>query len=247
MSADPAIAGPALEIFDIEIGETQGFYRVVLPNGAVAEGSSAHCLGYLHGLMLWDLKQSHAGNPMVHGATVVIDGKRLLIVAGKGTGKSTLALGLMAMGHDVEGDEHLVIGQDGVIARPRSLRIKPHSLEMVGDLPPSVWQSPSYRTPYGMRLYAVSPALFGRPWRITPGPLHSLVFAEANHGGLSIATPMSADEAFRRLMENGYFLEGGIVQMAGRLRRMVAETPAYLLRLGSISSAEWHLKAIAGS
>jgi hypothetical protein len=244
---DPVIEGLPLEVVDIPIEETQGFYRLELPSGKLVEGTSTHCIDVFHGLMIADLLKSHTGHPTIHAASVVIGGKRLLIAGGKGAGKSTLALYLLSRGHEVEGDEHLVILGDKVVARPRTLRIKPDTFRLLKGLPPAVQTTPFYPTWHGAPLHAVSPALFGRPWRISPGRLDAIVFAEANHGGRSLATPLPANDAFARLVANAYFLKSGIAQMAGRLRALAVSIPAYKLRLGDLTSAEWHLKTLVGS
>jgi hypothetical protein len=98
----------------------------------------------------------------------------------------------------------------------------------------------------GAPVHAVSPALFGRPWRITVGKLDGIVFAEPNHGGRSRVVPLPPEEAFSRLVANAYFLRAGIAQMAGRLRALALEVPSFLLWLGDLISAEWHLKSLAG-
>ena len=247
LEIDPVIEGLPLEVVDIPIVETQGFYRFELRSGKLVEGTSIHCIDVFHGLLIADLLKSHSGHPTIHAATVDIGGKRLLIAGGKGAGKSTLALYLLSRGHEVEGDEHLVILGDTAVARPRTLRIKPDTFRLLEGLPPAVRSAPAYPTWSGAPLHAVSPALFGRPWRISPGKLDAIVFAEANHGGRSLAVPIPADVAFGQLVANTYFLKSGIAQMAGRLRVLATSIPAYALRLGDLSSAEWHLKALVGS
>jgi hypothetical protein len=238
----PSIAGAALEPFDIEVGESFGFFSLRLPNGVFTEGTSAHCIGVLHGLMLWDTLQTHEGRPMIHGATVIVDGRRLLIVGEKGTGKSTLVLHLLTKGHDVEGDEHLLIADSHVVVRPRTLRIKPDSLSVVSGLPAALRSSPWLPAWNGARFYSVDPAVFGRPWRIAPGPLDAILFARSNHGGRSHIAPISQQEAFAGLLRQAYLLKTGVSGMAARLRRLVGETPVGLLSLGDLDTAEWHIK-----
>jgi hypothetical protein len=176
---------------------------------------------------------------------VLIDGRRLLITGDKGTGKTTLALFLLQRGYTVEGDEHQLILPDAVVARPRTLRVKPQSISMIEGLPPAIARSPLYPMQNGTPVYAVNPAIFGRPWRITRGPLHGIVFARSNHGGRSLAERLPVDDTFGLLMANNHFLKSGFAQIAGRLRRLAHETPGYLLRLGDLGSAEWHLRMIA--
>ncbi|MBL8579971.1 MAG: hypothetical protein JNK47_22430 [Mesorhizobium sp.] len=238
---DPELEDMTLTPIDIEVTESEGFYRMPLPNGPVIEGTSGHCMDVLHGLLISDLLKAYPGYPLIHGATMRIGANRILVAGGKGAGKSTLALYMLSRGHDVEGDEHLLVLPDAVVARPRTLRIKPNTLKILDGLPPSIASSPVQSLWNGTAVHSVSPSLFGRPWRIAQGSLAGMFFAEANHGGRSIARRISVEEAFARLVANTYFLKSGIAGMASRLRLLALGTPAYLLQLGDLASAEWHL------
>src|SRR5207253_2106365 len=129
----------------------------------------------LHELMFWDHLQSHAAWAMIHGATVMVGGKRLLLIGDKGQGKSTLALYLLTRGHAVEGDEHLAVGNETVFTRPRALRIKPGTLALMQGLPEAIYRAPRIETWDGLSVHAVDPSLFGRPWRIAEGRLDAAV------------------------------------------------------------------------
>jgi hypothetical protein len=246
METRPEIVGAPLEPVDLEFRLSDGFLTADLPNGARPAGTSRHMLDALHGLVLWDHLKSHSDWPMVHGATFIVDGKRLLLVGDKGQGKSTLALHLLLGGHRIEGDEHLSVGEATVVVRPRTLRIKPGSLVLL-NAPSLLRDAPSIDTWDGIPVYAVDPSRFGQPWRIEEGPLDACIVIDANHGGRSICRPISADACFRALMSHGYFGPSNIVRLTARLRRLAAQTRAYSLHLGSLNEAEWHLKSVAAA
>lgn len=242
---DPEIEGRSLEPVDIHIERRHGFLSAVFPNGVIAEGTSRHVVGMLHGLIWWDLSQSHPGCPLIHGASVVLNGRRFVITGDKGAGKTTLMLALLRAGHDVEGDEHVVLEPDGAIARPRTLRVKPGSLRVVSGLPAGIEQSPTIDLWEGGSIHSINPAIFGRPWIVRSGGLDGLVFIAANHGGRSVVARLSANDAFQRLMGTVMFPGKSILSETVRVRRLVAEAPAFELRLGDLTQAEFHLRQIA--
>jgi len=237
--------GRTLEVVDVILERSHGFLTGVLPNGTLVGGTSRHVLGMLHGFIMWDLAQSHPTSPLIHGATVVIEGKRFVITGDKGAGKTTLMLSLLAAGIEVEGDEHLVLEPETVIARPRTLRVKPGTFRLLKGLPASIAETPTIDIWEGGYIHAVSPRLFGRPWVVRPGSLDGIVFLEPNHGGRSVAVPISANEAFRRLMRTVYFPRVSVLAETVRLRRLVAEVPAYALRLGDLTGSQFHLHQLA--
>jgi len=176
-----------------------------------------------------------------------VGGKRLLVVGDKGAGKSTLMLHMLARGHDVEGDEHLVVLDGEVVARPRRLRIKPNSLELVSGLPQGVLQSPVLADWAGLKLLSVDPAVFGRPWDIRQGRLDAILFARANRGGVSRLRPISFDESFKQLRANGYLFRSSVGLATARLRALAQQTPAFELRLGTLNSAETQITRLVGA
>lgn len=245
MEATPDLPEVELEMVDIEVVARDGFLAATLPNGRLIEGTANHLLGALHGLVLNDVIASEHGAPLLHGATVVVGGRRLLLVAHKGAGKSTLSLHLALHGHGVEGDEHLVVRAAEVVARPRTLRLKSGTLSLIAGLPAAILDAPSVANWDGGLIRAVSPALAAGTWVIRPGPLAGIVFLVANHGGRSAARRIGIEDAFRRLMREVLLPPGGVAVAAGRIRQLSQATPAYQLLLGDLETAEWHLANIA--
>jgi len=245
MEAAPTLVGSALVPVDLEVHDVEGFCRLRLPNGFLVEGSPTQVLSALHGLVLRDLWEGEPGAPLVHGASVIAGDRRLLLVGHKGCGKTTLSLHLVARGYAVEGDEQVVLRELEVIARPRTLRVKPGTLSLVKDVPASAWEAPSIEAWDGTPIRAISPAIAGRVWRIAPGPLDAIVFLVANHGARSVARLLTTKEAFTRLMGETLLPPTGIAAAAARLRRLVLGTPCFEMMLGDLITAEWHINNIA--
>lgn len=245
MEIAPEIVGRELEVVDIPITILHGQLSMALPDGRMVEGSADHLLATLHGLIFADVLASEPGAPLVHGATVVVKGRRLLLVGNKTCGKTTLALHLAAEGYRVEGDEHLVIGPDRVIARPRTLRVKPGTLSLVSGLPTSVWDAPHIENWDGTLIRALRPDIAGQGWIIEAGSLDAIVLLAANHGGRSLAKPIPADWAFQDLMAQTVMPRTGIAAAAMRLRKLATVTPCFQLLLGDLAGAQWHLNAVA--
>jgi hypothetical protein len=245
MRIDPEIVGADLAVVDLTVAPVGGFHSLDVPDAGRIEGTSRHLLGELHRLIMRDVLRSHGNCPIIHGASVVVGGKRFLLIAPKGVGKTTLALHLLARGHLVEGDEHLIVNAGDVMPRPRNLRVKATSFDIVEGLPPDIRDTPRIEVWDGSFIHAVSPAMAGARWRLQPGSLDHIVLLDANRGGRSVASPISADAALRVLLANSYLPEGGVGPAAARLRMLAARTPAHRLWLGDLAQAEWHLTMLA--
>lgn len=245
VEAEPALPGLSPELVDVPIHFRDGFLVASMPGGESIEGTPSHLIGAMHRVVLTDLVEGDPDAPFIHGATVVVEGRRVLMVGHKGCGKSTFSLHLAMAGHDVEGDEHLMIRESEVIARPRTLRVKQGSLGLVASLPPAILGAPSILNWDGTAIRSVSPAVGGRPWVIRAGRLDAIVFLVANHGGRSAARRITGNDAFGRVMGEIMLPRTGVAAATGRLRRLALEVPAYQLLLGDLDTAEWHLRKIA--
>lgn len=247
LEAEPVLPGLSLEPVDVPIQFRDDFLVAPVPGEESIEGTPGHLIGAMHRVVMTDLVEGDPDTPFIHGATVVVEGRRVLMVGHKGCGKSTLSLHLVMAGHDVEGDEHLMIRESEVIARPRTLRVKEGSLRLVAGLPAALFEAPSILNWDGTAIRSVSPAVGGRPWVIRAGRLDAIVFLVANHGGRSGARRIAGNDAFGRLMSEIMLPRTGVAAATGRLRRLALEVPAYQLLVGDLDTAEWHLRKIAAS
>ena len=247
LQVDPDIVGVDLEIKDVWISRRDGFWALEIAQEILIEGSSQHLISEVYGHIFRDIYQSHPTSPMIHAATLCIGDKRIAIAGGKGFGKTTLILHLVSRGYRIEGDEHIVLEVASVVARPRTLRVKQGSFDVVHGLPEAIFDQPRLALWDGGYVYAVSPRLFGRPWSITRGQLDALVLLEPNHGGRSVLKGLPFGLRFQRLMEHVVLHSAEIPQQLARIHSLATRLPAYALRLGDLEGAEFHLAQIAAT
>ena len=246
--AAPVGGGRVGEPMDIAIEPLGAFYRMVLPDRPDTEGSLEYLVSVFQRFLGARLEREVGRYPVLHAASVVCESIRGLIIGSKGSGKTTLVLTLMMEGFSVEGDEHVMIREQTVLARPRTLRVKqtslplllPLSLPLLRPLADTVAASPSSESWYGRVIYSVEPC--GAPWRIEEGPAKLLIFIEPNHDGTSILTPMRREEAFERLLEMSYFPDGAPGAAVAALRMAAIGAKCLKLKLGNLERAVWHLR-----
>ena len=96
-------------------------------------------------------------------------GARVAFAGGRGTGKSWLAIALLAAGWCFEGDAYVFARREGVVPLPRTLRL--HT--PLRALPPA-WREPIGLVPClrcdgGEEIRAVDPRIFGNGWTLPLG------------------------------------------------------------------------------
>lgn len=240
------IEGAALTPVDLFVEPSAHLFRIEFPGGRFVEGSAGFVSNTIHKYVNLDLVSSHPLSPLIHGASVIVGGKRCLIMAPKESGKSTLTLYLLTRGHPVEGDENIVVLDHGrVVARPRAMRVREGTFALVADMTPIGRNAKQAIQWDGLVVRAVTPTMLGYPWVIREGRPDHLVFLEPNHGGLSVAWPVGQEEALRRLMPNTYLADDARIPSFLSLRRLCRETPAHVLRIGDLAGAERHLLWLA--
>ena len=108
--------------------------------------------------------------PIIHAASLRRGGRRILLVGPKGGGKTVLTLYLIQQGYEIEGDENVFVTPDGVIARPRGLRVKESASAFLPHLTEIFADAPYYQTDPGVRIYNLDPRQAGAGyWRIEAG------------------------------------------------------------------------------
>jgi len=243
--AAPDMPERVLAAARISLARLGAFYSMRTANGALFEGSLSHIVHRLHRFLFETILHEAAGAPILHAATVVVEGARIILVAQKAVGKSTLTARLLAEGFVIEGDEHVVVFGRSVIARPRTMRIKQGTIGLIPALREIILASPTIRDWDGRLIYSVQPALPGRRWRIEQGNVKAIVTLEQNHGGHSIMTRLDQNEALRLAISMSFLPETGKAMAAARLRALIQGASCYRLALGDLDNAVWHLKQAA--
>ena len=243
--AAPEMPGRALRAIPVEVLRRGAFYVARTPDGRLLEGAPGHIVHGLHRHFFRTLTQEAVGAPLLHAASIVIGGARVVLVAHKASGKTTLTARLLAEGFPVEGDEHVAVLGGSVLVRPRTLRIKGGTIDLVPSLRDAILASPSITDWDGRRIYSMEPRLAGAAWRIEEGPVRALVFLDRNHGGRSVLTPLDRTEAFRRALATSYFPENAKALAAARLRSLIFGASCYRLSMGDLDNAVWHLRRLS--
>lgn len=247
VGAEPDISEPSERTIDVVIEKLHGGYYDFAPPFDGKPGVKSHLLNRVHQILRDLMIEETAGCPVLHGASIVCNNRRFLIVASKGSGKTTLSLKCVAEGLNVEGDEHVAIRQIDILARPRKLRIKKGSLVHVTEFAEKIACCPSITDWEGNLIYSMAPETDRQCWRINAGSADFLLFLTQNHGGLTSIRRLPDVEAFTRLLEQTFLPASGKPAALARLHNLVRQTSCWELRLGSLSQAVWHLRQLSHS
>lgn len=123
-----------------------------------------------------------SGWVVFHAVLATVDGRRMLILGDKGSGKTTLAAALLYGGHLVEGDEMVMVRDGQIVAVPRRLHFKPGITDHIPQLDPLLDQLPAAWAG-DIRISAADPSELGFDWKIKSGPVDRLISIQPNHGG----------------------------------------------------------------
>lgn len=245
IAADPDIHGQDATPVDIRsVRLHDEFYDFSPPHDGLP-GTCEHMLNRAHQILRDAMLAETAGEPIAHAASIVVNDRRFMVMADKGSGKTTLSLRCLAEGFAVEGDEHVVIRQNDVLARPRTLRIKPGSLAHVPEFEQHIRTCPAIADWDGNLIYSVAPQTAQTDWTIKPGPADVLLFLTPNHGGLTSTNPLSANQAFERLMKTVFLPETGKPAALARLHNLTRTAQRFEMRLGCLKAATWHLRQLS--
>lgn len=175
----------------ISVEPFRGRYRIT-ENGSIIEevADKRNFIDFLHARLFSYALRERPRSGIVHAALLRRRDKRLLIAGSRGTGKTTLTLRLLGAGYDMEGDEHVFIDGDGVIARPRACRVKDTALKLLPDLADVILDAPSYEDVRGVRIFNLDPKAVGGHWRIMKGKVDCVIVLRPNHGGYSSLRPI---------------------------------------------------------
>lgn len=136
---------------------------------------------------------------VIRGVTGRSGGKRFAVVGACARDHSRVALRLLCLGADVEGDHLALAHAAGVTTYPRSLRVRGEDVELPPGSPlldelPFVADGPSAGS------WAFDIAATGRPWIITTGPVELLVHFDMNDGGHTRLTELAPIAAVRAVI-----------------------------------------------
>jgi hypothetical protein len=179
-----------------------------------------------------------ASHMRIHAGLATLGKRRVLFVGRKGAGKTTLMLGLLADGKEVQADEMVLI-DDRLMATPWPRRF--HAREGTFRLVPSLAalrpHLPAQSDRDGQTVWAISPRDLGHPWRISPAPVDDIVFIRPVHGQPSRIAPLEGTNAVGRLTRRTTFPDRSIAWLSAPLR-LIHCSRTFLLYNGCLEESK---------
>ena len=239
LECDPEIDGKDPEPLSISVEPHRSYYRVVQQGEILREQMTPQAVcETLHAeLMLLSLAD-FPNVPLIHAASLRRDGRRILLVGPKGSGKTMLTLYLIRAGYEIEGDENVFVTPEGVLARPRGLRVKQSAAAFLPHLSGALSGAPYYQDATGLRIYNLNPRLAGASfWRLERGKVDAVVLIRPNHGGYSSLRPVPSLALVREVMEECALPEAERAAAIGAIVKAIGGAKGFDLSLGDLESA----------
>jgi hypothetical protein len=233
VEAQPSIEGADPEPTVLEIEHGHGFYTLKLPTGQKLQGTLRKLA------MLFDpftvscgIADENEAVSLPAALLVSPKGQRVAFVGSRGSGKTLLALHLLAGGWAFEGDERIFIRSDGIAAHPQTLRL---SLSLIRHQPQFAGlldKKPFLKLNGTEVKYALDPQCFGREWRIGSGKVDAIFFLENNQSLLCSIRRIGMDEAFGRSLQRCTMAPPVTARGVGLLRSALSHPQLFHLQLG---------------
>jgi hypothetical protein len=238
LECNPDIVGFRAIDVSISVEPFRGRYRIVENDNVIEESSDTRAIvDFLHARVFAYSLRERPRSAIIHAALLRRGAKRLLVAGSRGYGKTTLALRLAGVGFDMEGDEHVFIDHDGVVARPRAYRVKQSAVGLLPDLAALILASPSYEDVRNRRIFNVDPTLVGRSWRIEKGQVDCVIVLRPNHGGYSSLRAIGPMMAAQALMSEMGMRDVDRGASIGAVAALVGRAKTYDLSLGDHHNA----------
>jgi hypothetical protein len=231
----PTSPGPDLVM---SVDPFRGRYRLLEGRQEVGQFLDTRSLvDQLHGRLFAHSLRDRPHSGFVHAALLRRRDRRVLLAGSRGAGKTSLVLSLVRAGYDFEGDEHVFVEEDGVIARPRACRVKEGSLPLLPELAETIHASPVYVDICGAKIFNVDPRSIGGTWRIEKGEVDRIIILHPNHGGYSSLRsipPMAVAQTLISELGMRAVDRGAPI---GAIARMVSRAKGFDLSLGEHEGA----------
>jgi hypothetical protein len=227
LDCTPDIAGPTPRDIVISIEPYRGYFRIIEDGVVLKEALDGHsATQFLHAHLFGCSIADRPRAALLHAACLRRGGRRLLLHGAK------------AAGYEIEGDEHVFVGVDAVVARPRGCRVKEYALPHLGDLATIVAAAPFYQDSTIGRVFNVDPRTLGSPnWCIEPGAVDHVIELQPNHDGYSSIRPMRPSALIQMLMTDIGLTRGGRGAALGAVVAIGNRAKAFDLSLGDLETA----------
>jgi hypothetical protein len=173
----------------------------------------------------------------ITAATGMHAGSAFLLVGPPRSGKTTLALSLMFEGIEIAGDQLVLLRDGEVVAFPRKFYAREESLSRLPRLRLIDKFAACISNPQEGRFVALDPLEFGRPWRIAPAPVYTILYIEPNFGGRSTLRRSGKVEMVRRVLPCCAPPISGRKGWLGDLTAIIDRAETFVMEFGDLDSA----------
>lgn len=173
----------------------------------------------------------------LHAGCARVDGRRALFTGDKASGKTTLLLALLAAGHEVHGDENVLLRDGSTLPVPRRFHLREGSLALLPGLAPLTERLRPLRHPEIGPFRFFDPTDLGRPWRVEAAPAAAVFVVESAFGSASRVDPCAKVDLIRHLLFQTINLSRDPGTELRQLSTLSGSTAAFRLRLGDLDGA----------
>lgn len=164
--------------------------------------------------------------------------RSFLIVGATGAGKTVLALHLLLDGFDINGDAVTLLRDGQATPFPQKFQLRESSVTLIPKLASIKRFAWIARNPQALRLLALDPQAFGRPWRISTAPVGAIFHLEPNFGAAQTTLSSCAKvDMVRRVISNCAPPASGRRDWLADVCATVDQADTYVLALGDLASA----------
>jgi hypothetical protein len=154
-------------------------------------------LPHLEWFISWQVIARRNDFLQIHAASVVRDGKTLVMPGDPGSGKSTLSAGLLSRGWSYLCDEFSLIDPDSLFAHPfpRAICAKEPSFGVIDELGLRLCRKTPYHKPMKGRVAFLNPLDVRSDAIALPSPVRWVVFPKYTAGAMPALLPISRAQA----------------------------------------------------
>ncbi len=173
----------------------------------------------------------------LHAGCATVAGRRALFSGDKAAGKTTLMLGLLAAGHEVHGDENVLLRGGVTLPLPRKFHLREGTLNLIPEFA-SVRESLSPREhPVIGPFRFCDPTDLGRPWNVGFAPAAAVFILEPGFGGASVVSPCPKVDLVRHLLFQTVNLSDAPGREIREISLLADAAAAFRLKVGDLAGA----------
>lgn len=180
----------------------------------------------------------------LHAGCATIAGRRALFSGDKAAGKTTLMLGLLAAGHEVHGDENVLLRGGVTLPLPRKFHLREGSLDLVPEFASLRKTACPREHPVIGPFRFCGPTDLGRPWSVNLAPADAVFMLEPDFGGASVVSPCPKVDLVRHLLFQTVNLSTTPGREIREISQLADSAAAFRLRVGDLTGAVRAIEAV---